>query len=140
MWFMCGFKEENADWIVYVTPVRQQEYIEMCFTTPTDRKWKCIQDGTSYVGYRTCNIGPKELASFLDEVDHCCSVVAQGEDAHCLGYTFLKHNRLANCAFRFVEMVGEEGNTFVYLLKARAKILTITLDYQEDVVKLIKGS
>ena len=46
--------------------------------TPTDREWKCIPDGTSYVGYRTCNTEPKELASLLDEVEACCNVVAQG--------------------------------------------------------------
>ncbi|GJT93260.1 hypothetical protein Tco_1082105, partial [Tanacetum coccineum] len=28
----CGFEKEKADWIVYVTPVGQQEYVEMCFT------------------------------------------------------------------------------------------------------------
>ncbi|GKA05624.1 arginine--tRNA ligase, chloroplastic/mitochondrial, partial [Tanacetum coccineum] len=80
-----GFKEENADWIVYVTPVRQQEYVEMCFTvaklekwTPTDRKWKWIPDGTSYAGYGPCSTEPKEkLASFLNQVEACSNVVAQ---------------------------------------------------------------
>ncbi|GJU24679.1 arginine--tRNA ligase, chloroplastic/mitochondrial [Tanacetum coccineum] len=142
-----GLEEESADWIVYVTPVRQQEYIEMCFTaaklenwTPTDTKWQWVPDGTSYVGYRTCNIEPKELASLLNEVEGCCNVVAQGEDAKLLGYnakavsdcvlryTFLKNPILVNCTFTSREIVGEEGNTFLYLLKTRAKIRRITDD------------
>ncbi|GJX50870.1 arginine--tRNA ligase, chloroplastic/mitochondrial [Tanacetum coccineum] len=127
-----GFKEENADWIVYVTPVRQQEYIEMCFTaaklekwTPTDRKWQWVPDGTSYVGYRTCNIEPKELASLLDEVEACSNVVAQGEDAKLLGYN--------------AKAVSDCGNTFVCLLITRAKIHRITHGYRKDIDELMKA-
>ncbi|GJU48959.1 arginine--tRNA ligase, chloroplastic/mitochondrial [Tanacetum coccineum] len=153
-----GFTEENADWIVCVAPVRQQEYIETCITaaklenwTPTDRKWQWVPDGTSYVGYRTCNIEPKELASLLDEVEACSNVVAQGEDAKLLGYNakavsdcvlqyaFLKDPRLANCTFTSGEMVGEEGNTFVCLLITRAKIHRITHGYRKDIDELMKA-
>ncbi|GJV45842.1 arginine--tRNA ligase, chloroplastic/mitochondrial [Tanacetum coccineum] len=132
-----GFEEESADWIVYVTPVRQQEYIEMLLNLKTGSRLILSADGTSYVGYRTCNIDPKELASLLDEVEACCNIVAQARMLKLLGYnaksvsdcvlrhTFLKDPRLANCTFTSGEMVGEEGNTFLYLLKTRAKIRLI---------------
>ncbi|GKA13310.1 hypothetical protein Tco_0692956 [Tanacetum coccineum] len=118
-----GFEEESADWIVNLTPVRQQEYIEMCFTV----------NGTSYVGYRTCNIEPKEFASLLNEVEACCNVVAQGEDAKLLGYNA---KAISDCVLRYLV----EGNTFLYLLKTRAKIRRITDDYCKDINELTKTS
>nr|GFB43308.1 arginine--tRNA ligase, chloroplastic/mitochondrial [Tanacetum cinerariifolium] len=32
-------EEKKLDWIVYVTPVHQQEYIGMCFTAAKLEKW-----------------------------------------------------------------------------------------------------
>ncbi|GJS61224.1 arginine--tRNA ligase, chloroplastic/mitochondrial [Tanacetum coccineum] len=54
-------------------------------------------------------------------------------------YTFLKTHRLANCRLTLAEMVGEEGNTFLYLLKTRAKIRRITDDPREDMDELMKA-
>nr|GEU67600.1 aminoacyl-tRNA synthetase, class 1a, anticodon-binding [Tanacetum cinerariifolium] len=99
-----GFEKDKADWIVYVTPVRQQEYIEMCFTvaklenwTPTVRKWKWIPDGTIYAGYRTCTetIG----LDFLLRLNTRCLHVAEGEDVKSLGYTSFE---VCRCVIRVV--------------------------------------
>ncbi|GJY03311.1 arginine--tRNA ligase, chloroplastic/mitochondrial [Tanacetum coccineum] len=155
----------KADWIVYVTPVRQQEYIEMCFTAAklekwitTDRKGKWSPSlkkeypVASYLGYRTCSTEQEELANLLGQVRDRCHLVAQGKDARLLGYTadavfacvlmytLLKNDRLADCTFTFDEMVNEEGNTFVYLLHRRAEIHRITSDSRKDIDELKKAS
>ncbi|GJV85410.1 arginine--tRNA ligase, chloroplastic/mitochondrial, partial [Tanacetum coccineum] len=60
LWY--GLEKEKANWIVYVTPVQQQEYIEMCIAggfparhagwLPKDR-YK--SPDTSYAGYQSCS-------------------------------------------------------------------------------------
>nr|GEY18059.1 putative reverse transcriptase, RNA-dependent DNA polymerase [Tanacetum cinerariifolium] len=153
----------KADWIVYVTPVRQQEYIEMCFTAAKLEKWittdwkgkwspslKKEYPVASYVGYRTCSAKLAELANLLGQVRDRCHLVAQGKDARLLGYianavfacvlmyTLLKNDKLAYCTFTFDEMVNEEGNTFVYLLHRRAEIHRITSGSRKDIDELKK--
>ncbi|KAL6558655.1 hypothetical protein OROMI_019005 [Orobanche minor] len=155
----------KADWVMYVTPVRQQEYIEMCFTAAKLEKWiitdrkgkwnpslKKEYPVASYVGYRTCSAEHGELANLLSQVKDRCHLVAQGKDARLLGYTadavfacvvmytLLKNDRLADCTFTFDEMVNEKGNTFLYLLHRRAEIHRITSDARKDIDELKKAS
>nr|GEW93855.1 aminoacyl-tRNA synthetase, class 1a, anticodon-binding [Tanacetum cinerariifolium] len=156
-------EEKKPDWIVYVTPVRQQEYIEMCFTaaklekwiqSDMEGKWDPSQENEypvlTYVGYRSCDTKQDELNNLLDEVKTRCVEVAEGMSAKLLGYnaeevldcvlayTFLKNRRLDDCTFS--EMVNEEENTFVYLLNRRAEIRTIIENSREDIDELKKAS
>nr|GFC40263.1 arginyl-tRNA synthetase, class Ic [Tanacetum cinerariifolium] len=59
----CGIYEQKAEWIVYVTPVRQRDYIIKCFTAAegyyevedfaADRDFKNEDRPTmSYLGYQ----------------------------------------------------------------------------------------
>ncbi|GJV18776.1 arginine--tRNA ligase, chloroplastic/mitochondrial [Tanacetum coccineum] len=126
-------EEEKPDWIVYITPAWQQEYVEMCFTAAKLEGWiKTDLKGNwnpslrneypvaTYAGYRTCSTEHEELANLLEQVRDRCEEVAQGNDAQMLGYTAeavfqcvlmytcLKNHRLADCTFSFAEMVEEE--------------------------------
>lgn len=158
-------EEEKPDWIVYITPVWQQEYVEMCFTaakleewikTDMKEKWnpsrKNEYPALTYAGYRTCNTEHEELANLLEQVRDRCEEVAQGDDAQILGYTAeavfhcvlmytcLKTHRLADCTFSFAEMVEEEGNTFIYLLHCLAEIHRVTNDSRKDIDVLKNAS
>ncbi|GJT48736.1 arginine--tRNA ligase, chloroplastic/mitochondrial [Tanacetum coccineum] len=120
LWY--GHCVHQADWIVNVTPVRQQEYIKMCFTAAKLEKWiptdRHEPPRTSYAGYRTCTT---ELSdNLLDEAKTRCKVVEQGDAAKLLGYTaevvldcaftytYLKNHRLAVWKFDIDEMFHEE--------------------------------
>ncbi|GKD02941.1 anticodon-binding aminoacyl-tRNA synthetase, class 1a, partial [Tanacetum coccineum] len=154
---------KKPDWIVYVTPVRQQEYIEACFTAAKLEKWiQSDMEGKwdpsqkneypvlTYVGYRSCGTKQDGLTNLLDEVKTRCVEVAEGMAAKLLGYnaeevldcvlayTFLKTRRLDDCTFS--EMVNEEENTFVYLLNRRAEIRRIIENSREDIDELKKAS
>ncbi|GJU32085.1 arginine--tRNA ligase, chloroplastic/mitochondrial [Tanacetum coccineum] len=123
-------EEEKPDWIVYITPAWQQEYVEMCFTAAKLEGWiKTDLKGNwnpslrneypvaTYAGYRTCSTEHEELANLLEQVRDRCEEVAQGNDAQMLGYTAeavfqcvlmytcLKNHRLADCTFSFAEMI-----------------------------------
>nr|GEU45628.1 arginine--tRNA ligase, chloroplastic/mitochondrial [Tanacetum cinerariifolium] len=145
---------QRADWIVYVTPVWKQEYIEMCFTAAkleesvTSNRHKPAR--TSYAGYRCCTT---ELEDTLVDKAKICVAVEQGKDATLLGYTtdavldcvftyaYMKNHRLAECKFNINdETLKEEGNTFVYLPYTLAKIRRVTDDSREDINELKKAS
>ncbi|GJW98765.1 arginine--tRNA ligase, chloroplastic/mitochondrial [Tanacetum coccineum] len=143
LWF--GLCEHKADWILYVTPLPQLEYIEMCFTWISSDRHKPPK--TSYAGYR---IGTTELEDNLfDKAKARWVAMEQGipEAAKLLGYTaeavfdcvftftVLKNHRLAVWVFDIDEMFNEEGNTFVYLLNTRAKI-----HFCKDINELKKAS
>ncbi|GJV53398.1 arginine--tRNA ligase, chloroplastic/mitochondrial, partial [Tanacetum coccineum] len=149
-----GLCEQAADWIIYLTPVRQQAYIEMCFAAAKLEGWMIPSDRhhpprTSYAGYRACTTVLDD--NLLDKAKTRCVVVEQGEAAKLLGYTAevvldcvfrytsLKNHRLAVCTFD-MEMLNEEGNTFVYLLNTQAEIRRITDDYHKDISELKKAS
>nr|GEW82617.1 arginyl-tRNA synthetase, class Ic [Tanacetum cinerariifolium] len=90
---------KKPDWIVYVTPVRQQEYIEACFTAAKLEKWiQSDMEGKwdpsqkneypvlTYAGYRSCGTKQDELTNLLDEVRTRCVEVAKGMASKLLGY------------------------------------------------------
>nr|GEY02479.1 arginine--tRNA ligase, chloroplastic/mitochondrial-like isoform X2 [Tanacetum cinerariifolium] len=158
-------EEKKPEWIIYVTPVRQQEYIEMCLTAAKHEKWiQTDKEGkwnpsckneypvSTSAGYRSSSTKQEELFNLLDKVDTRCDVVAEGMAAKLLGYsaqevidcvltyTLLKNHRLADCTFNFDEMVNEEGNTFVYLLNTLAEIYTIIANSRKDIDELKKAS
>ncbi|GJX17206.1 arginine--tRNA ligase, chloroplastic/mitochondrial [Tanacetum coccineum] len=151
LWY--GHCVHQADWIVNVTPVRQQEYIKMCFTAAELEKWiptdRHEPPRTSYAGYRTCTTEVSD--NLLDEAKTRCKVMEQGDAAKLLGYTaevvldcaftytYLKNHRLAVWKFDIDEMFHEEGNTFVYLLNTQARLRRITNDSRKDIEKLKKA-
>ncbi|GKE35373.1 hypothetical protein Tco_1454695, partial [Tanacetum coccineum] len=111
-----GLCENKADWILYVTPLPQLEYTEMCFTAakhkwiPSDRH---KPPRTSYVGYQICTTELED--NLFDKAKARWVAMEQG-------IPVLKNHRLAVWVFDIDEMFNEEGNTFVYLLNTRAKI------------------
>ncbi|GJW76708.1 arginine--tRNA ligase, chloroplastic/mitochondrial [Tanacetum coccineum] len=89
-------------------------------------------------------IGLPKLKFVKDHLCSSCDAMMLGYTAiavyNCVfRYTFLKTSRLAKCSLTLAEMVGEEGNTFLYLLKTRAKIRRITDDPREDMDELMKA-
>ncbi|GKB62956.1 hypothetical protein Tco_0919142 [Tanacetum coccineum] len=147
-----GFTEENADWIVCVAPVRQQEYIETCITaaklenwTPTDRKWQWGQDGLRRIVSSTmakfehvfCLLrGPPEDANvawvqMLLVVRMTCVLMVSGN--HNLVCILQKTLDWPNCTFTSWEIL------FVCLLITRAKIHRITHGYRKDIDELMKA-
>ncbi|PWA96467.1 arginyl-tRNA synthetase, class Ic [Artemisia annua] len=145
-----GIYKQEADWIIYLTPVRQQVYIEMCFAAAKREEWMIPSDRrkpprTSYAGYRACTTVLDD--NLLDKVRTRCVAVEQGDAAKLLGYTAevvldcvfryrsLTNHRLAVCTFD-IEMLNEEGNTFLYLLNTRAEIRRITDYYHKDISEL----
>ncbi|GJR30291.1 ribonuclease H-like domain-containing protein [Tanacetum coccineum] len=95
-----ALEEKQADWIVYVTPIRRQEHIEMCFTCARLEEWYPTgRNGypkTSYVGYRTFS-ELKEFVSLFEELQSGCRAVAEGKDAKSLGYT---HEAVLDCVLQ----------------------------------------
>ncbi|GKC71973.1 arginine--tRNA ligase, chloroplastic/mitochondrial [Tanacetum coccineum] len=136
-----GFKEENADWIVCVAPVRQQEYIEMCITE--------VAVGSGWYKLlgliELCNIEPKELAiswgppedanvawvQMLLVVRMTCVLMVSGN--HNLVCILQKTLDWPNCTFTSWEIL------FVCLLITRAKIHRITHGYRKDIDELMKA-
>ncbi|GJY08984.1 arginine--tRNA ligase, chloroplastic/mitochondrial [Tanacetum coccineum] len=120
LWF--GLCENKADWILYVTPLPQLEYTEMCFTAPkTPKKYAVI--------FELAILNWKYL------FDKAKVVVGDGTR-----FTVLKNHRLVVWVFDIDEMFNEEGNTFVYLLNTRAKIQRITDCFRKDINELKKAS
>ncbi|GJS68968.1 arginine--tRNA ligase, chloroplastic/mitochondrial [Tanacetum coccineum] len=150
LWY--GLHVQRADWIIYLTPVRLQEYIERCFTAAKRENWipsdRHKSTRTSYAGYRACTTLPKD--DLLDKARNCCVAVEKGEAAKLLGYTaeavlncafrytFLTNHRLAVWTLDIDEMLKEEGNTFVYILNTQAKIRRITNGSRDDINELKK--
>nr|GEX92302.1 aminoacyl-tRNA synthetase, class 1a, anticodon-binding [Tanacetum cinerariifolium] len=153
-----GLCEQSADWIIYLTHVRQQAYIEMCFAVAKLEGWMIPSDRhkpprTSYAVYRACTTVLDD--NLLAKAKTHCVVVEQGEAAKLLGYTAeaaldcvfsnnitfyeLSNHRLAVFTFD-MEMLNEKGNTFVYLLKTQAEIRRITEDYHKGISELKKAS
>nr|GFC19698.1 hypothetical protein [Tanacetum cinerariifolium] len=77
-------EEKKLDWIVYVTPVRQQEYIGMCFIAAKLEKWiQSDMEGKwdpslknkypvlTCVGYRSCGMAAKLLGYTDEDVLDC---------------------------------------------------------------------
>ncbi|GJT82213.1 retrovirus-related pol polyprotein from transposon TNT 1-94 [Tanacetum coccineum] len=64
-----GICEQEADWMVYVTPIRQQVYTEMCLVAAKLEGWitndRQKTPRASYVGYQSCNM---EVNEFLLEI------------------------------------------------------------------------
>ncbi|GJW74755.1 arginine--tRNA ligase, chloroplastic/mitochondrial [Tanacetum coccineum] len=131
--FWSAVHEQGGELIVYVSPVRQRGYVEKCFSAVTNEK--CFPDECTPIvlccGYRTSSSEQEKLAylwSKYESHSKAASLVKLGEVAgytaeasfECaLKYTYLKTHRLAECTFNIDEMLDEEGNTFLYLLKTR---------------------
>ncbi|GJY99001.1 arginine--tRNA ligase, chloroplastic/mitochondrial [Tanacetum coccineum] len=147
----CGIYEQKADWIVYVTPVRQRDYIIKCFTAAegyyevedfaADRDFKNEDRPTmSYLGYQTSG-GEQEKLYRLWRVfqiykRRCDLYAGEGMMAYgyspeevfeCLiKYAYLKTHIYSECAFDVKEeMDYTQGNTFLHLLDARKKIRSV---------------
>ncbi|GJZ90020.1 arginine--tRNA ligase, chloroplastic/mitochondrial, partial [Tanacetum coccineum] len=137
-----GLCEQAADWIIYLTPVRQQAYIEMCFAAAKLEGWMIPSDRhkpprTSYAGYQACTTVLDD--NLLDKAKTRCVVVEQGLNLISrIEFEVQSKHRLAVCTFD--KSVNEEGNTFVYLLNTQAEIRRITDDYHKDISELKKAS
>ncbi|GJU48297.1 arginine--tRNA ligase, chloroplastic/mitochondrial, partial [Tanacetum coccineum] len=146
LWY--GLEKEKANWIVYVTPVQQQEYIEMCIAAARHAGWlpkdRYKSPDTSYAGYQSCSSEVEKLKNFpwqrafseLPTSD--CSSASLLDRA--ITYTFLKKHRLADCTVDFIDLVKEEGNTLRHLLKTRDEIRSFTTKFREDIDELKKAS
>ncbi|PWA79554.1 arginine--tRNA ligase, chloroplastic/mitochondrial [Artemisia annua] len=145
----CGLKKEKANWIVYITPVQQQEYIEMCITAARHARWlpedRYKSPDTSYAGYKSCSTEVEKLINTLQQVLFFFDLPTSADlpasllDS-ALKYTLLKNHRLADVTLDFIELVKEEGNTLRYLLKTRDEIRSFTTKSCEDIDELKKAS
>ncbi|GKD14188.1 hypothetical protein Tco_1198595 [Tanacetum coccineum] len=61
-----GAEKLKAQWLLYVTPVAKQKYIEMCFTAAKGAKWLEPACAT-YVGYHSCTTKLSKLVYMLNE-------------------------------------------------------------------------
>lgn len=148
-----GICEQKADWVVYVTPTRQQVYIETCIAAAKLEGWipndRHKPPRISYAGYRSCTM--KETENLLDIAERSHVAVSKGGAAKLLGYkaeevldcvfryTSLVNHRLGVCVFDIKMMFDDKENTFVYLLNTRARIRRVTNDCRKDIVKLKKA-
>lgn len=138
-----GLKKERADWIVCLTRVQQQEYIKMCFTAAQHAEWLPSHredvPRSSYTGYQSCSISIENFVSWFEEAK-----VSEGYTEEVLKcavkYTLLKNHRLSDCTFSFEEVLNEEGNTFLYLLKAQARNRSFIEKHRKDMDALKKAS
>ncbi|GKC56940.1 arginine--tRNA ligase, chloroplastic/mitochondrial, partial [Tanacetum coccineum] len=89
--------------VVYVTPIRRREYVNKCFDAATDEEWVLVESSVRCCGYRTTSY----VAGYTREASMECAIK----------YTYLKTHRLAECTLNIDEILDEEGNTFVCLLK-----------------------
>ncbi|GJY43553.1 arginine--tRNA ligase, chloroplastic/mitochondrial [Tanacetum coccineum] len=141
LWY--GLEKEKANWIVYVTPVQQQEYIEMCITAARHAGWlpddRYKSPDTSYAGYQSCSTEVEKLINTLRQLVFFFDLSASLLDC-ALRYTFLKNHRLADCTLDIIELVKEEGNTLRHLLKTRDKIRSFTTKSSDDIDELKKVS
>ncbi|GJX55793.1 hypothetical protein Tco_0285690, partial [Tanacetum coccineum] len=123
----CGIYEQKADWIVYVAPVRQRDYIRKCFTAAkgyyevedfaADRDFK-KHPTMSYLGYGTSGDEQAKLfrlwGAFLSKVFYKKRGGSYVGEAHaewaldcmvvnkCLNglikYAYLKTHKYSECA------------------------------------------
>ncbi|GKB73904.1 arginine--tRNA ligase, chloroplastic/mitochondrial [Tanacetum coccineum] len=138
----CEIYEQKADWIVYVAPLRQRDYIRKCFTAAkgyyevedfaADRDFK-KHPTMSYLGYGTSGDEQAKLfrlwgafQSYYKEA--CDSYVGEGM-MMASGYSCLRE-----------EMCFTQGHNFLHLLDTRKKIYSVIEDSSSrDLFKLNKA-
>ncbi|GJV20647.1 arginine--tRNA ligase, chloroplastic/mitochondrial [Tanacetum coccineum] len=127
--------EQGGQLIVYVAPVRQREYVEKCFTAAKYENW-LLKSNPALIccGYRTSSSELEKLtslwkkyqthskAAYLVKLGDGAGYTAEASFECAVKYTYLKSHRLAECMFNIDEILDEEGDTFVYLLKTQALI------------------
>ncbi|GJZ51212.1 anticodon-binding aminoacyl-tRNA synthetase, class 1a, partial [Tanacetum coccineum] len=147
----------KADWVVHVTDVEQQDYIEMCIIAAKQIVNDLCHHSFSHVGFgvegddfeRFVN-----LVYLLDEAKSRCKAILVGQGkadkwtteklehtAEALGYgavkyANLKNHRFTNCTLNFDEMLNEKGNTVVYLQFTLARVWSITRKSRNKIKKL----
>ncbi|GJW27473.1 arginine--tRNA ligase, chloroplastic/mitochondrial [Tanacetum coccineum] len=148
----CGFYEQKADWIVYVTPVRQRDYILKCFDAANGyyrvkdfaahRDFKNEDRPTmSYLGYQTSGDEQRKLAVLcqLFESSYKVALLKEGKEYgyspeaifECtIRYEYLKKITYSDCTLEnFDEMLLGKGNTFLYILATKTQIRSVLLEH-----------
>nr|GEV63630.1 arginyl-tRNA synthetase, class Ic [Tanacetum cinerariifolium] len=131
--------ELEGQLIVNVTSVREREYVKKCFDVATNEGWLEWNPSVRCCGcgYRTSSVERQKLADLwyiyesdskvapLLELGKAAGYTPEASMECAIKYTYLKTHRLVECTFDIDEMLNEEGNTFIYLLKTRVLISSL---------------
>ncbi|PWA69992.1 Arginine-tRNA ligase, class Ia [Artemisia annua] len=126
----CGGYEQKAQWIVYVTPVWQREYVMQCFNAA--REFLDEHHTTlSYLGYETVSDEEEILAqllmyeplvmkkeSWLNCFGYSYEAIVEGT----MKYAYLKTLTYSGCTLNTLDLLNIEGDTFIHLLSVQSRI------------------
>ncbi|KAI9156429.1 hypothetical protein LWI28_006374 [Acer negundo] len=145
--------EEQADWIIYVTDVGQQEHFDKAAKRAS---WLSADNRAypkaSHVGFglvlgedgKRFRTRSSEVVRLVDLLDEAKSRILKKSKGGILWtdeeleYADLKSNRLTNYTFSLQQMLNTEGNTAVSLLYAHARICAMIEKSEKNIQELKK--
>jgi len=145
-------QHDRADWIIYVTDIRQRQHFEMVFACARKAGW--VPEGVrlDHVGFgmmlgpdgkpfKTREGGVVKLKDLLDEAERRARKIVdenspdlpeaeRAEIARAVGtgavkYADLSHNIASDYRFDWDKMLAMDGNTAPYMMYAYARIRSI---------------
>jgi arginyl-tRNA synthetase len=144
--------QDRADWLIYLTDVRQRQHFDMLFTAARKARW--LKDGvrTDFIGFGMV-LGPEgtpfktksgdsvNFKDLLDEAEARAQKVVDENSAEfpeaerkqiakavgigALRYADLSHNLASDYRFDWEKMLSLDGNTAPYMMYAYARIRSI---------------
>ncbi|GJV32042.1 arginine--tRNA ligase, chloroplastic/mitochondrial [Tanacetum coccineum] len=137
LWY--GVETQKADRIIYMTPHRLREYIQQCHIAAAEEGWLPPNWKTkarpTCCGFRTFSGEQQQLpdlwhrytrqAGSLQRLSEDAGYTMEASFECAFKFTCLKSHRLAECIFKYEDIVDEEGNTFVSLLKTQALVRSL---------------
>ncbi len=144
--------EDKADWLIYVTDVRQKQHFEMIFAAARKAGWLTDDVRVDWVGYgmmlgmdgkvfKTREGGTVKLKDLLDEAESRAQKVVDENSADfpererkqiakavgigAIKYVDLSHSISTDYRFDWDKMLSLDGNTAPYMMYAYARVRSI---------------
>jgi arginyl-tRNA synthetase len=144
--------QDKADWLIYVTDVRQKQHFEMLFAAARKAGWLSDRVRVDWVGYgmmlapegkvfKTREGGTVNLKDLLDEAEARAQKVVDENSAElpeperrriaravgigAIKYVDLSHSIATDYRFDWDKMLSLDGNTAPYMMYAYARIRSI---------------